>query len=149
MSSRVKLILPGAAIGVLGSGQLGRMFAIAARQMGYRVHTFSPETDTPTGQVADVEIAASYDDLAAVRRFAQAVQVVTFEFENVPAACVDAAAAFVPVRPGGSVLHTTQNRLREKSFLALNGFPNHRVCRRASGLTISPRRLRRSASRRL
>ncbi len=59
----------------------------------------------------------------AVRRFAQAVQVVTFEFENVPAACVEAAAAFVPVRPGGSLLHITQNRLREKSFLALNGFP--------------------------
>ncbi|HSQ13438.1 MAG TPA: hypothetical protein VLM90_10475, partial [Candidatus Deferrimicrobium sp.] len=91
----MKAILPGAAIGVLGSGQLGRMFAIAARQMGYRVHTFSSETDTPTGQVADVEIAASYDDLATVRRFAQAVQVVTFEFENVPAACVEAAAAFV------------------------------------------------------
>ena len=99
------------------------MFAIAARQMGYRVHTFSSETDTPTGQVADVEIAASYDDLDAVRRFAQAVQVVTFEFENVPAACVEAAAAFVPVRPGGSLLHIAQNRLREKSFLALNGFP--------------------------
>lgn len=123
MSSRVKPILPGAAIGVLGSGQLGRMFAIAARQMGYRVHTFSSETDTPTGQVADVEIAASYDDLDAVRRFAQAVQVVTFEFENVPAACVEAAAAFVPVRPGGALLHIAQNRLREKSFLARNGFP--------------------------
>jgi 5-(carboxyamino)imidazole ribonucleotide synthase len=119
----VKPILPGAAIGVLGSGQLGRMFAIAARQMGYRVHTFSSETDTPTGQVADVEIAASYDDLDAVRRFAQAVQVVTFEFENVPAACVEAAAAFVPVRPGGAALHITQNRLREKTFLASNGFP--------------------------
>jgi 5-(carboxyamino)imidazole ribonucleotide synthase len=88
VSNKVKPILPGAAIGVLGSGQLGRMFAIAARQMGYRVHTFSSETDTPTGQVADVEIAAPYDDLDAVRRFAQAVQVVTFEFENVPAACV-------------------------------------------------------------
>ena len=123
MSSRVKAILPGAAIGVLGSGQLGRMFAIAARQMGFRVHTFSSETDTPTGQVADVEIAASYDDLDAVRRFAQAVQVVTFEFENVPAACVEAAAAFVPVRPGGAALHITQNRLREKTFLASNGFP--------------------------
>lgn len=119
----MKPILPGAAIGVLGSGQLGRMFAIAARQMGYRVHTFSSETDTPTGQVADVEIAASYDDLDAVRRFAQAVQVVTFEFENVPAACVEAAAAFVPVRPGGAALHITQNRLREKTFLASNGFP--------------------------
>jgi len=116
-------ILPGAAIGVLGSGQLGRMFAIAARQMGYRVHTFSPESDTPTGQVSDVEIAASYDDLDAVRSFARGVQAVTFEFENVPAACVDAAAAYVPVRPGGAVLHTTQNRLREKTFLSKNGFP--------------------------
>lgn len=121
--SSVKAILPGAAIGVLGSGQLGRMFAIAARQMGYRVHTFSPETDTPTGQVADVEIAASYSDLDAVRKFAQGVQAVTFEFENVPSACVEAAAAYVPVRPGGSLLHIAQNRLREKSFLAGNGFP--------------------------
>ena len=62
-------ILPGAAIGVLGSGQLGRMFAIAARRMGYRVHTFSPDQDTPTGQIADVEVVASYDDLDAVREF--------------------------------------------------------------------------------
>jgi len=123
VSERAKPILPGAAIGVLGSGQLGRMFAIAARQMGYRVHTFSPETDTPTGQVSDVETAASYADLDAVRKFAQGVQAVTFEFENVPSACVEAAAAFVPVRPGGAVLHITQNRLREKNFLASSGFP--------------------------
>src|SRR6478672_1737597 len=60
-------ILPGSAIGVLGSGQLGRMFALAARRMGYRVHTYSPEDDTPTGQVADVEITAPYSDLGAVR----------------------------------------------------------------------------------
>ena len=78
-------ILPGAAIGVLGSGQLGRMFAIAARRMGYRVHTLSPDQDTPTGQVADVEVKASYDDLDAVSDFARHVSVVTFEFENVPA----------------------------------------------------------------
>ena len=70
-------ILPGRTLGVLGSGQLGRMFAIAARRMGYRVHTLSPDYDTPTGQVADVEISAPYDDLDAVRRFAQAVDVVT------------------------------------------------------------------------
>jgi len=123
VTRNVTPILPGAAIGVLGSGQLGRMFAIAARQMGYRVHTFSPETDTPTGQVSDVEIAASYDDLDAVRGFARGVRAVTFEFENVPAACVEAAAAYVPVRPGGALLHTTQNRLREKTFLSNNGFP--------------------------
>jgi 5-(carboxyamino)imidazole ribonucleotide synthase len=115
--------LPGAVVGVLGSGQLGRMFAIAARQMGYRVHTFSPETDTPTGQVADLEITAPYDDLDAVRDFAQNVHVVTFEFENVPALAVEAAAHFAPVRPSGSVLHVTQHRLREKSFLKQNGFP--------------------------
>jgi phosphoribosylaminoimidazole carboxylase (NCAIR synthetase) len=80
----MKPILPGSTIGVLGSGQLGRMFTIAARRMGYRVHTFSPETDTPTGQVADLEMTASYDDLDAVRKFASNVSVVTFEFENVP-----------------------------------------------------------------
>src|SRR5262245_58144559 len=90
-------ILPGSAIGVLGSGQLGRMFAIAARRMGYRVHTFSPETDTPTGQVADVEVKAHYDDLMAVRGFASDVDVVTFEFENVPAATAQAAAECAPV----------------------------------------------------
>jgi len=116
-------ILPGSVIGVLGSGQLGRMFAIAARRMGYRVHTFSPETDTPTGQVADVEIKAHYDDLIAVRGFAADVDVVTFEFENVPATTAQAAAECAPVRPGGSVLHVTQNRLREKTFLREHGFP--------------------------
>lgn len=116
-------ILPGSVIGVLGSGQLGRMFAIAARRMGYRVHTFSPETDTPTGQVADVEIKAHYDDLNAIRGFAAAVDVVTFEFENVPSATADAAAECAPVRPGGNVLHITQHRLREKMFLSQNGFP--------------------------
>lgn len=99
------------------------MFAIAARRMGYRVHTFSPETDTPTGQVADEEITSSYDDLDAVRRFASGVSVVTFEFENVPAATAAAAAECVPVRPAGAVLHTTQNRLREKRFLSSRGFP--------------------------
>ncbi len=118
-----KPILPGAAIGVLGSGQLGRMFAIAARRMGYRVHTFSPDQDTPTGQVADVEVTASYDDLDAVSGFARRVSVVTFEFENVPAPTAQAAARCAPVRPSGSVLHTTQQRIREKSFLRNAGLP--------------------------
>ncbi len=121
MSHRV--ILPGATVGVLGSGQLGRMFAIAARRMGYRVHTFSPDTDTPTGQVADLEMVAPYEDLDAVRRFARQVGVVTFEFENVPAETAAAAAECTQVRPRGEVLHTTQNRLREKRFLVANGFP--------------------------
>jgi len=117
------VILPGAVIGVLGGGQLGRMFAIAARRMGYRVHTLSPDADTPTGQVADVEIIAPYEDLDAVRRFSAAVSVVTFEFENVPSATAEAAATHAPVRPSGSILHTTQHRLREKTFLSSAGFP--------------------------
>lgn len=116
-------ILPGATIGVLGSGQLGRMFAIAARRMGYRVHTFSPDSDTPTGQVADREVQAAYDDLDAVREFARQVAVVTFEFENVPAATAEAAASQTIVRPAGNVLHVTQHRLREKTFLRNAGFP--------------------------
>jgi 5-(carboxyamino)imidazole ribonucleotide synthase len=116
-------ILPGSTIGVLGSGQLGRMFAIAARRMGYRVHTFSPETDTPTGQVADVEVQAPYDDLDALREFTRHVQVVTFEFENIPVTTVDTVAEHVLVRPSGAVLHTSQHRLREKTFLARSGFP--------------------------
>jgi 5-(carboxyamino)imidazole ribonucleotide synthase len=91
--------------------------------MGYRVHTFSPDTDTPTGQVADFETSADYADLAAVEKFAREVDVVTFEFENVPSRTVETAAQFVEVHPKGEILHTTQNRLREKTFLSQNGFP--------------------------
>ncbi|MDB5323728.1 MAG: phosphoribosylaminoimidazole carboxylase, ATPase subunit, partial [Phycisphaerales bacterium] len=116
-------ILPGSTIGVLGSGQLGRMFALAARKMGYRVHTLSPDNDTPTGQIADEEIVAEYDDLDRVREFAQGVDVVTFEFENVSSAATETCARFAPVRPAGQVLHTTQHRLREKTFLQSHGFP--------------------------
>lgn len=116
-------ILPGSVLGVLGSGQLGRMFAIAARRMGYRVHTYSPETDTPTGQVADKEWTASFDDVASLSSFAKSVDLITFEFENIPVDAVKAAEKWAPVHPGGHVLHTTQNRLREKTFLSKNGFP--------------------------
>ncbi|MEP6872336.1 MAG: 5-(carboxyamino)imidazole ribonucleotide synthase, partial [Anaerolineaceae bacterium] len=99
------------------------MFAIAARRMGYRVHTFSPEFDTPTGQVSDLEITADYADLDRVAEFARGVSVVTFEFENVPAATADACERFAPVRPSGHVLHIAQHRLREKTFLASAGLP--------------------------
>jgi 5-(carboxyamino)imidazole ribonucleotide synthase len=119
----LKPVLPGSTIGVLGSGQLGRMFAIAARRMGYRVHTYSPDRDSPTGQVADMEIDAAYEDLDRVREFAAGVDVVTFEFENVPAATAETAADHALVRPGGEVLHITQHRLREKTFLQKHGFP--------------------------
>ena len=118
-----RVIAPGAVLGVLGSGQLGRMFAIAARRMGYRVHTFSPADDTPTGQVADVEVTAPYDDLDALRAFARHVDVVTFEFENVPIDAIEAIEALTPVRPSGVALHTTQQRAREKTFLADRGIP--------------------------
>lgn len=123
MNGGAKPVLPGSTIGVLGSGQLGRMFAIAARRMGYRVQTYSPDRDTPTGQIADIEIDAPYEDLDRVRDFASAVDVVTFEFENVPAATAEAAAQYALVRPAGAVLHTTQHRLREKTLLSRHGFP--------------------------
>ncbi len=117
------VITPGATIGVLGSGQLGRMFAIAARRLGYRVHTLSPDQDSPTGQVADVEVTAAYDDLDAVRAFARGIAVATFEFENVPSPTVDALASIVPVRPSGHALHVSQHRAREKQFLVATGIP--------------------------
>jgi 5-(carboxyamino)imidazole ribonucleotide synthase len=117
------IVQPGSAIGVLGTGQLGRMFAMAARRMGYRVHAYSPDRDTPTGQVADVEITAPFDDLDALHAFAREVAAVTFEFENVPAASVAAISEHVPVRPSGAVLYTTQHRGREKTFLTRAGLP--------------------------
>src|SRR5262245_16321894 len=94
-----KPIPPGATLGVLGSGQLGRMFAIAARRLGYRVHVYSPDNDTPAGQVADVEIREDYLDLDRIAEFARGVSVITFEFENVPSATAETAAKFAPVRP--------------------------------------------------
>lgn len=119
----IRPILPGATLGVLGSGQLGRMFAIAARRLGYRVHVFSPESDTPTGQVVDLEVRAAYEDLDAVAAFAREVDVITFEFENVPAATADTAARHAPVRPAGEILHIVQNRRREKTWLRDHGIP--------------------------
>jgi 5-(carboxyamino)imidazole ribonucleotide synthase len=116
-------ILPGATIGILGSGQLGRMLAIAACTMGYRVAVYSPGSDTPTGQIADLEVTAAYDDLDAVREFARQVDVVTYEFENVPAATAAAVSEFVPLRPGAHVLHVAQNRLREKGAMVAAGLP--------------------------
>ena len=119
----MSLIPPGSTVGVLGGGQLGRMFAMAARRLGYRVHTLAPDHDTPTGQIADVEINASYEDLDAVRAFARAVDVVTFEFENVSADAVAEAEKHAIVRPNGRSLVIAQHRLNEKSFLAANGLP--------------------------
>src|SRR5262245_12294834 len=129
-------ILPGSTVGVLGGGQLGRMFAMAARRMGYRVHTLAPEDDTPTGQISDVEIVASYDDIDRICEFARGVDVVTFEFENVSAAAVAAAEAHALVRPNGRALHISQHRIREKTFLRDRGLPVTPFAAVESGLEL-------------
>jgi 5-(carboxyamino)imidazole ribonucleotide synthase len=129
-------ILPGKTIGILGGGQLGRMFAIAARRMGYRVHAFDPTSDCPTGQVADVEVNAAYDDIAAAEKFARDVDVVTFEFENVPAETLAAIQRIRPVHPSPHVLDTCRHRFHEKDFLSRQGFPvtKYRAVRNADEL---------------
>lgn len=114
---------PNSTIGILGSGQLGRLLTLAAHRLGYRVFIFSPERGSPAGQVADLEIVAAYDNLEAVRQFASRVDVVTYEFENVPTKTAEVAAQQTPLFPGGWVLHATQNRLREKRFLEQNDLP--------------------------
>jgi 5-(carboxyamino)imidazole ribonucleotide synthase len=116
-------ILPGSTIGCLGGGQLGRMFALAARKMGYRVHTVDPMPDSPTGQISDREFNVPFTDIATLTEFARGVDVVTYEFENIPVEALDALAPRVALRPGRDVLYTTQNRLREKQFLQRSGFP--------------------------
>ena len=116
-------ILPDATVGVLGGGQLGRMLTLAARRMGYRVHVYSPDTDSPAGRVANREWAAPYEALETVREFARCVDVVTLEFENIPSETVEELSALKPVRPGLNALRTTQHRLREKEFLRGAGFP--------------------------
>ena len=128
--------LPGATIGLMGSGQLGRMFAIAARRMGYRVEVYSPEKDTPAGQFADREVTAAYEDESAVRDFAKGLNVLTFEFENIPRQTIEWCAAECEVRPAGSILHTAQNRLREKDFLSAASIPvaPYRAVRSAADL---------------
>ena len=118
------MILPGKTIGVLGGGQLGRMFAQAAQSLGYRVHVYEPQAGCPAGAVANREVNASYEDAGALLEFARGVDVVTYEFENIPAAALAGIAAVVPLHPRADVLHTTQNRQREKAWLRANGFPH-------------------------
>lgn len=115
--------MPGATVGILGGGQLGRMFGIAARRMGYRVHSFDPAPDGPAGQISDVEVVAPFSDEAALGEFARGVNVISFEFENIPLEAVQRVAEICPVRPRGEVLHVAQNREREKNFLRGAGFP--------------------------
>jgi 5-(carboxyamino)imidazole ribonucleotide synthase len=107
---------PGSTIGIIGGGQLGRMAALAAARLGYRVHVFTPEADSPAAQVSDAATVAGYSDQDAIRRFVGAVDVVTFEFENIPAESVRLMAEHVPVRPCWSVLEVAQDRVAEKRF---------------------------------
>lgn len=109
-------LAPGGTIGIIGGGQLGRMAALAAARLGYRVHVFTPEADSPTEQVAAAATVAAYDDLAALEAFARAVDVVTFEFENIPAQSVRLLTSLVPVRPSWKVLEVAQDRIHEKRF---------------------------------
>jgi len=116
-------LAPGATIGILGGGQLGRMSAMAAARLGYRCHVFAPEADSPGMQIAAATTVAAYEDEAALRRFAAAVDVVTFEFENVPATTLEILAPLAPCRPGVEVLRVSQDRLAEKAFLERAGVP--------------------------
>ncbi len=109
-------LAPGATIGILGSGQLGRMAALAAARLGYRCHAYGPEADAPANQVSAAATVAAYNDEAALASFAAAVDVVTFEFENIPLATVEVLERLVPLRPNARVLSICQHRLREKDF---------------------------------
>lgn len=123
------MIPPGKTIGILGAGQLGKMTAIAAQQLGYRVHSYDAARESPGFAVSHKHKVALFDDVVAVGRFAAEVDVLTYEFENVSAGALAAAREVTAVRPGVEVLSTCQNRRREKAWLAENGFPvvPHRV----------------------
>ena len=114
---------PGSIIGILGGGQLGRMTALAAARLGYRCHIYSPTAGEPGTQVTPLVTIAAYEDEEALGRFARSVDVVTFEFENVPAATLDRLTALVPCRPGIQALSICQDRLAEKAFLEKAGVP--------------------------
>lgn len=117
-----KALLPGSTIGILGSGQLGRMLAVAASRLGFRCHVYG-DSAGPAFDVAVKSTIGSYDDAAAIRAFADAVSVVTYEFENVPLTAASAAALSAPVRPGAKALEMAQDRLVEKTFIAELGIP--------------------------
>jgi 5-(carboxyamino)imidazole ribonucleotide synthase len=114
---------PGSVIGIIGGGQLGRMTALAARQMGYRIAVLDPAADSPAAQVADYVVVAPYADRDAARELARKSDVLTYEFENADADAAEAAGELTPLMPSGSVLRTTQNRVMEKGALRRNGLP--------------------------
>ena len=111
-------IQPGSTIGILGGGQLGRMAAMAAARLGYRCHIYCPDPQSPAFDVAATRTVAAYEDEAALTRFAEAVDLITLEFENVPASTAEQLAAARPFRPAPAILAVAQDRLKEKDFLA-------------------------------
>ena len=114
-------IPPGSIIGIVGGGQLGRMSAVAAAELGYRVHVFTPEANSPTEQACDKAFVGAYDDDATIKAFGESVDVITFEFENIPAETVKKLAQYAPVRPGWQCLEICQDRVKEKTFAAAHG----------------------------
>jgi len=116
-------ILPGATIGILGGGQLGRMVAMAARSLGYRIHVMDPDPACPARFVVDACFEGSWDDARAAADLARGCDVVTLEIEQVSIACLEAAAKYAPVRPSAELLHVIQNRIRQKEWLRERGFP--------------------------
>lgn len=123
MSQSTNAILPGATIGMVGGGQLGRMFAVAAASMGYRVVVFCEGEHTPAAQVSDRVVVGALDDPQAIDRFARQCDVITLEFENIPADTIARCDAFAPTYPAASVLATAQHRPSEKSTLREAGLP--------------------------
>jgi len=117
----VKVLPPGSTIGILGGGQLGRMTALAAAQLGYRCVVFAPEAESVAGLVSAGHVQGDYQDKAALARFAKQVDVITYEFENVPEAAVIECETHKPVRPGVKPIHFAQHRLREKEFFRKAG----------------------------
>lgn len=117
------MIAPGSTIGILGGGQLGRMTALAARAMGYRIHVLDPDGECATAPVADRAIAAAFDDVEAARELARHCQVVTIEIEQIAVAVLDAVAAYAPTRPGSAVVGIVQDRARQKEWLTRHGLP--------------------------
>ena len=110
-------LVPGAVIGILGGGQLGRMLSMAAARLGFACHIFEPAANPPAGQVAARVTRAGYDDEAALTDFAQSVNVITYEFENIPTSALDILEQYRPIRPGREALRVSQDRLTEKEFL--------------------------------
>jgi 5-(carboxyamino)imidazole ribonucleotide synthase len=118
VSVAAPVLEPGATIGILGSGQLGRMLALAAARLGFKCHIFAPDRDSPAFDVVRESTRADYDDEQALARFAESVDVVTYEFENIPAETAAFLAPLVPVLPDPRILATTQDRIAEKDFIA-------------------------------